>query len=109
MAIAELLASPILWFAAMILAGWLLYAWAARVAPTFRPVGEKAKAFTGGEPLPGQAYRPGYDFFHVALFFTIMHIAALVVATAPAGIVPLAAVAYVAVIALSIYVLRWAE
>lgn len=104
---ADVFGSPILWFAAMILVGWLLYLWAGRVAPPFLAVGEKAKAYTGGEAIPGQTYQPGYQFFHVALFFTIMHVAALVVATAPSGVFPAAALAYVAVIALSVVALRW--
>lgn len=103
----EILASPLLWFAVLVAIGWLLYLWAGRVAPPFRPVGSKAKAFTGGEALPGQAYQPGYQFFHVALFFTIMHVAAIVIATAPPNVFPWAAAGYVAIISLSVMVLRW--
>ncbi len=107
MAWIDILGSPFVWFAVMVLAGWLLYLWSFRVAPPFRPEGSKTKAYTGGEALPGQAYQPGYQFFHVALFFTIMHVAAIVAATAPRGVVPWAAVGYLAIISLSILVLRW--
>lgn len=103
----DLLLSPITWFFIMILGGALLYVWAARVAPSFEPVGSKAKAFTGGEDEPGRAYRPGYQFFHAALFFTLLHVAAIVIATAPPGIVPWAAMAYLSVIGLCVVVLRW--
>ncbi|HKZ99512.1 MAG TPA: hypothetical protein VJ326_07990 [Thermoplasmata archaeon] len=103
----EWLAAPLLWFGAMALAGWLVYAWSGRVAPRFRPTGGKAKAYTGGEDLPGQAYRPGYAFFHVALLFTILHVAAIVLATAPRGAIPWAALAYLLVVGLSVPVLRW--
>ena len=101
-----LLASPFILFAAMVGVGWLLYLWSARVAPPFRPTGGKAKAYTGGEDLPGQAYQPGYQFFHVALFFTLMHVAAIVVATAPGGVVPWAAFVYLGLVALAVVVLR---
>lgn len=103
----EVLASPLLWFAVLVAVGWLAYLWAGRVAPPFRPVGSKAKAFTGGEALPGQAYQPGYQFFHVALFFTIMHVAAIVIATAPPTVLLWAAAGYVAIISLAVMVLRW--
>lgn len=103
----DLLLSPILWFLVMVLGGGLLYIWAAHVAPPFQAVGLKAKAFTGGEDEPGRAYRPGYQFFHAALFFTLLHVAAIVIATAPPGVAPWAAMIYLSVIALSILVLRW--
>jgi len=97
-----------LWYglAAMIAVGWLLYAWASRVAPPFQPEGSKTKSFTGGEAIPGAAYQPGYQFFHVALFFTLMHVAAIVVATAPGGVVPWAAFVYLGIVALAVVVLR---
>ncbi len=91
----------------MVLGGSLLYLWSSRVAPRFSPTGQKAKAYTGGERIPGQAYRPGYAFFHVALFFTLLHVAAAVIATAPADVVPWGAVVYLGVVALAVSVLRW--
>lgn len=91
----------------MVLAGSLLYLWSSRTAPRFSATGLKAKAYTGGERIPGEAYRPGYAFFHVALFFTLLHVAAVVVATAPGDIVPWAAVVYLGVVALAVAVLRW--
>ncbi len=103
----DVLSSPLLWFGVMVLGGSLLYLWSARNAPRFSPTGLKAQAYTGGERIPGQAYRPGYAFFHVALFFTLLHVAAVFVATAPGGILPWAAVAYLGVVALAVSVLRW--
>lgn len=106
MNIEEVLASPILWFGAMVVAGWILYLWSARIAPPFQPSGMKTKAYTGGEMIPGQAYRPGYDFFHVALFFTLMHVAAIVIATAPRDVIPWGAIIYVGLISICVLVLR---
>ncbi|HEY5605147.1 MAG TPA: hypothetical protein VIL45_01355 [Thermoplasmata archaeon] len=105
----DVLASPFAIFAGMLAAGWLIYVWSGRVAPPFRPTGGKAKAYTGGEDIPGQAYQPGYQFFHVALFFTLMHVAAIVVATAPRNVVPWASFAYLGVVALAVVVLRWSR
>ena len=103
----DLLLSPILWFLVMVLGGGLLYMWATRVAPPFKAVGLKAKAFTGGEDEPGRAYRPGYQFFHAALFFTLLHVGAIMIATAPPGVVPWAAMVYLSVIGTCVLALRW--
>ena len=103
----DVLTSPLLWFAAMVAGGWLLYLWASRVAPPFQATGRKAKAYTGGEDIPGQVYRPGYQFFHAALFFTMLHIAALVVATAPPESLSWGAVGYLAILSATVGILRW--
>jgi NADH:ubiquinone oxidoreductase subunit 3 (subunit A) len=43
-------------------------------------------AYSCGEEMPSNSYRPEYgQFFSYAFFFTIMHVAALVLATVPAG------------------------
>src|SRR3972149_9079860 len=102
----DILASPLVWFAVMVLAGWALFLWSSKVAPPFRAIGQKAKAYTGGEAIPGQVYRPGYEFFHVAFFFTIMHVAAIVVAPAPPGGAPWAAAGDVGAPGLAVGVLR---
>ena len=106
MDLSEILTSPFVLFAAMVAAGWLLYGWSMRLAPPFRATGGKAKAFTGGEDLPGQAFRPGYQFFHVALFFTLMHVGAIVVATAPPDLLPWGPIGYLGIVSLAILVLR---
>ncbi len=46
----------------------------------------KRKAYACGEDVPKARVRPEYgQFFQFAFFFTIMHVVALVVATAPTG------------------------
>ncbi len=43
-------------------------------------------AYSCGEEMPSNSYRPDYgQFFSYAFFFTIMHVAALMLATIPAG------------------------
>jgi len=43
-------------------------------------------AYSCGEDMPKNSYRPDYaQFFSYAFFFTIMHVAALVLATVPSG------------------------
>jgi hypothetical protein len=59
-----------------------------------------------GEDIPGIKVQFGYRlFFFVALFFTIMHVAVLVVATVPSGKVIFFAIFYLLMIFLSIMAL----
>jgi hypothetical protein len=55
----------------------------------------------------GDRAAPSFRFFHIALFFTVMHVAALTAAAAPPGAAVTAAVAYLGVISLSAAALRW--
>jgi hypothetical protein len=65
----------------------------------------KERAYACGQNIEINRVQPDYtEFFPVAFFFTIMHVAALIIATTPAGHW-LAAVAYLAVALLALRVL----
>jgi NADH:ubiquinone oxidoreductase subunit 3 (subunit A) len=50
----------------------------------------KNKAYACGEDVAKNRARPEYEqFFHIAYFFTIMHVIALIIATDPTGFSPL--------------------
>ena len=84
----------------------LLYGLGARLAPKLRGVGGKLTTYACGEDIPGVKIQFGYRlFFFVALFFTIMHVAALVIATVPSGKIIFFAVFYLLMIFLSIMAL----
>ncbi|NLX50246.1 MAG: hypothetical protein GXY82_10350 [Methanospirillum sp.] len=105
----DILASP---FAVMILAlggAYLLYVWARRVAPRFSPYGDRTMPYVGGEACEAQTYLPGYEFFYVALFFTVVHVAVLIIAIVPAGVPLPVPIAYLIIIALAVTVLRWEQ
>jgi NADH:ubiquinone oxidoreductase subunit 3 (subunit A) len=102
----DILLSPPVAFVLILAATSLLYLVGKRMAPKLRKVGGKLTSYACGEDIPGVKIQFGYRlFFFVALFFTMMHVAALVVATAPAGKIALFAVLYLAVIFLSILAL----
>ncbi|OGS64280.1 MAG: hypothetical protein A3K59_02330 [Euryarchaeota archaeon RBG_19FT_COMBO_69_17] len=103
----EVLASPFVVFGLAVLVGYAMYFWSRRVAPASTYSVAKTMPYVGGEPFSGQAYQPGYQFYYVALFFTLIHVAALVLATMPAGVLPWAAVGYLAIVALAVLILRW--
>ncbi len=93
-------------FVLFLAAAGLLYGLGRRMAPKLNKVGGKLTSYACGEDMPGAKIQFGYRlFFFVALFFTIMHVAALVLATVPAGKIVLFAALYLAVIFLSIMAL----
>ena len=107
MAAWDLLASPFILMVLALGTGLLLYAWSRGIAPPFIPSADKTMPYVGGEPAKAQIFQPGYHFFYVALFFTVVHVAALVLAIAPADAPLAATLGYLAIVAVSVTVLRW--
>jgi NADH-quinone oxidoreductase subunit A len=107
--LAEALTSPFAIYAVAILIGYLLYRWSRSIAPPFIPTPDKTMPYVGGEPAKAQIYQPSYHFFYVALFFTLVHVAGIVLATAPPGAPLWATLGYLALMALGVAVLRWEQ
>ena len=100
------LLSPPVAFLLFLGAAGLLMAVGRGMAPKPRKVGGKLETYACGEHLPGFKIQFGYRlFFFIALFFTMMHVAALVIATVPSGKIVFFAVLYLAMIFLSILAL----
>jgi len=105
----EMIFSPFVIYGIAMGAGLLIYLWSRRIAPPSTDTGDKRMPYVGGEAWQDQAYQPSYRFFYVAIFFTLAHVAALVVATAPASAGPFAGIGYLAIIAVAVMVLRWEQ
>jgi NADH-quinone oxidoreductase subunit A len=104
-AITLLLSPPVAFFVFLAMA-FLLYALGAKMAPKQTKAGGKLATYACGEDIPGVKVQFGYRlFFFVALFFTIMHVATLVIATVPSGKIVFFAVIYLLMIFLSILAL----
>jgi NADH-quinone oxidoreductase subunit A len=102
----EFLVSPPVAFVLFLGIAGLLFLLGKRMAPKFRPTQGKLSSYACGEDIPGVKIQFGYRlFFFVALFFTIMHVSALMIATVPSGKIVWFAVLYLAVIFLSIMAL----
>ena len=100
------LLSPPVAFLFFLGTAFALYGLGSKMGPKLTKVGGKLTTYACGEDIPGVKIQFGYRlFFFVALFFTIMHVAALVIATAPAGKLALFALLYLAVVFLSILAL----
>jgi NADH:ubiquinone oxidoreductase subunit 3 (subunit A) len=109
MAATDILLSPFVIYAVAMGIGLLVYFWARRIAPPSTDTGDKRMPYVGGEAWEPQSYQPSYQFFYVAIFFTLAHVAALVIATAPPTASLYATVGYLAIIAVAVMVLRWEQ
>ena len=105
----EALTSPFAMYGMALVIGYALYRWSRSIAPPFVPTPDKTMPYVGGEPSQAQLYQPSYQFFYVALFFTLVHVAGIVLATAPLGAPLWATLGYLALMALGVAVLRWAQ
>ena len=73
------------------------------MAPQPARTAGKISTYACGENIPGVKVQFGYRlFFFIALFFTIMHVAVLVIATVPDGAIAFFALFYLVMIFLSV-------
>ncbi len=102
----EFLISPPVAFVIFLGVAFLIYALGKRMGPKLKDAGGKLTTYACGEDIPGVKIQFGYRlFFFIALFFTIMHVATLVIATVPSGKIVFFAIFYLLMIFLSILAL----
>ena len=100
--ISVLLSPPVAFFV-FLGAAFGLYALGRGMAPKLTNTGGKLTTYACGENIPGVKIQFGYRlFFFIALFFTMMHVAVLVIATVPDGPIAFFALFYLAMIFLSV-------
>jgi NADH:ubiquinone oxidoreductase subunit 3 (subunit A) len=101
----SLLLTPLAGFAFFAAVAYGLYRLGDVVAPKLKDTGAKLEPYACGEEVKAQRFQVNYRlFFYAALFFTIMHVAAMVIATIPGGfpILALLGLFYIAMISLAI-------
>ena len=97
------LLSPPVAFLFFLAAALGLYALGRGMAPKPTKAGGKLTTYACGEDIPGVKIQFGYRlFFYIALFFTMMHVAVLVIATVPSGKIVFFALFYLIMIVLSV-------
>jgi len=75
---------------------WGLYALSGLIAPKSEAEGGKLAMYACGEPLPEKQHvSSAAMFFHIALYFTIMDVAALTIATLPGDVSPFFGIFYI--------------
>ena len=100
------LLSPPVAFLFFLAAAFALYGLGRKMGPKLTKVGGKLTTYACGEDIPGVKIQFGYRlFFFIALFFTMMHVAVLVIATVPPGKIVFFAVFYLLMIFLSVMAL----
>jgi len=103
----QYLSSPLVAFAFFAALVYIIYWWSGRIAAHSDELPNKHQPYACGEDLGPPRVRLGYQaFFHLALLFGILHLAALVLSTLPAeGVSHRLAAAYVLGVAISALVL----
>ncbi|MBC8447994.1 MAG: hypothetical protein H8D78_09605 [Chloroflexi bacterium] len=103
----NILLSPPVAFVVFLGLGYGIYRLGGAIAAPGKPHPGKRATYACGEDIPAQRVAPSYrDFFYLALLFAILHLAALVVATAPRdGASAWLATIYLAGIGVSVYAL----
>jgi NADH-quinone oxidoreductase subunit A len=100
------LLSPPVAFLFFLAAAIALYGLGKGMAPKLTKTGGKLSTYACGENIPGVKVQFGYRlFFFIALFFTMMHVAVLVIATVPSGKITFFALFYLVMIFLSVMAL----
>ncbi len=81
----SVLLSPPVAFTVVLIVLTVFYLVAGKFSPSVRKSREKLSTYACGENIPGFKFQFGYNLFFIfGLFFTIMHVTALVIATLPA-------------------------
>ena len=83
--------TPLSGFVIFSFVSYLIYKLGDTLAPKLKDQGAKLTQYACGENFPAKRFQVGYRlFFYAALFFTMMHVAAMVIATLPGGSFPMA-------------------
>ena len=99
----NILLSPPVAFILFLVISLGLYAVGRLMAGKVKVEGGKLETYACGEDYQAEKLTYGYKRFYVAaIFFTIMHVATLTVATVPGGMAAWRAILYLVVIAASI-------
>jgi len=102
----NILLSPPVAFLACLLLSWGLYGLGRLIGARPTPEPGKLEAYACGEDFSADKFTFGYRrFFIAAIFFTIMHVAVLTVATVPGGGAAWRGFLYLLVISASISIL----
>lgn len=104
----KILLFPPVAFTVFLLVGFLLMFFGSLLAGKANNTAANGKRtqYACGENIPAVKLQPDYAvFFPFALFFTIIHVTALILATLPVGNIALLGIIYMAGVAISLYAL----
>ena len=96
---------PPIAFIIFLVIGYLIYRLGGSMGLKLKDEGGKLKPYACGEDIPGGKVQQTYHFFHIAFFFTILHVAVLMIATMPSGNIAILGAVYLLVGLVSILML----
>ena len=99
--------SPVGIFFIFLAVSFALYWLGSVIAPAYKKEGGKDQMYACGEDVKGdkKLYSTAAMFFHIALYFTIMDVAALMLATLPHGAPPVLGIFYLLGISTAVFAL----
>jgi len=97
--------APLVTFLILLIIVFLLYLFAGTLGPKHTKAKYKQQSYACGEDYTGGKPPQSYNFFHVAFFFTVLHVGALIIVTAPLGQAALLGCLLIGVMALTAFAL----
>lgn len=101
----QFLLYPPITFIILSIVGYLVYRLGRASGPKASLEERKISTYACGEDIPGKKVQYSYHLFHFAFFFTVLHVAALVIATVPSGGIALLGVFYLVIVLIAITIL----
>lgn len=101
----QFLLYPPIAFIILSVVGYLVYRLGRILGPKASFEEGKISTYACGEDIPGKKIQHAFQLFHIAFFFTVLHIAALMIATVPSGGIALLGVIYLIIVLIAITIL----
>ena len=101
----QFLLYPPIAFLILLLIGYLIYRLSGALGPKPNMIEGKLSTYACGEDIPGRKVQYSYHLFHFAFFFTVLHVAALVIATVPSGSIAMVGIVYLLIALIAVVVL----
>lgn len=101
----QFLLYPPIAFLIFLVVGYLIYRLSKSLGPKPSMEEGKSSTYSCGEDIPSRKIQHNYRLFHFAFFFTILHVAALVICTVPSGTIALIGIIYLVIILITVIIL----
>jgi len=101
----QFLLYPPIAFLIFLIIGYLVYRLSRALGPKPSMEEGKLSTYACGEDIPGKKVQHSYHLFHFAFFFTVLHVAALVIATVPSGSIALIGIIYLLIALIAVVIL----
>ena len=101
----DVLLYPPIVFLIFIIIWYLVYRLGTAAGPKPSAQEGKLSTYACGEDIPGRKLQYSYHLFHFAFFFTILHVAALIIATVAGGGIALLGILFLIIALIAVVIL----